>query len=43
MSNRRLKRILMKELGVEKHSDRVKRKLKSKNASSRVVRGNKTR
>lgn len=43
MSSRRLKRIMIKELGVEKHADRVKRKLKNKNASSRVVRGNKAR
>lgn len=43
MSNRRAKRALIKELGVEKFSDRMKRKLKEKNESSRSLRSSEAR
>lgn len=37
--DRRLLRRIVKEQGVEKFSDTIKRKLKNKNASSRNLRG----
>lgn len=41
MSNRKAKRKMIKEFGVEKFSDIVKRKLKGTSESSRRLRSNK--
>lgn len=38
MSSRKLKRKMIRELGIEKHSDIVRRKLKGTSESSRNIR-----